>query len=264
MIDTIFHLLEPVVQVLVITLGGAIGLLLIVALCWLVWKVAEGICELVKDARLRSDEEKAKGLTKILDAHTKSMSGIIAKAYEDTIFKINSMNLSKPDRRDKICDTWYSKCGEYILRIWNEGGYYRIEELTSCYSTIACGILRNLFEPGEEDLFQFDGSNIFVLGYDKYLDTLYFPHINRTYTRKAPEPMPSVRSVGTAFSDLDVFANPVDSADVAFENEDKEKDKVPFVIRNDADHPLHELPKDLLDKLYDIHKNVEDNENKSE
>lgn len=264
MIDTIFHLLEPVVQVLVITLGGAVGLLLIVALCWLVWKIAEGICELVKDARLRYDEEKAKGLTKILDAHTKSMSDIFAKAYEKTSTTIYGINLTKPDRRDKICDTWYSKCGRFILRIWNAGGYYRIEELTSSESSAACGIVRNLFEPGEKELYQFDGYGNFVFGYDKYLDEIYFPHTNRTYSRKKISPEPSLKSVGTSFSDLETFANPVDIADVAFENEDKEKDKVPFIIRNDAEHPLHELPKDLLDKLYDIHKDVEDNENKSE
>ena len=53
----------------------------------------------------------------------------------------------------------------------------------------------------------------------------------------------------------------MDIADAVFDND--EKDKVPFIIRN-TDHPLHELPKDLLDKLYDIHKNVEDSKNKSE
>lgn len=261
MIDTIFHLLEPVVQVLVITLGGAIGLLLIVALCWLSWKVAEGICELVKDARLRSDEEKAKGLTKILDAHAKSMSEIFAKAYEKTSVTVYGIDLTKPDRRDKICGTWYSKCGKFILRICNSGGYYRIEELTSYDSSVACGIVRNLFEPGEKDLYQFDGYGIYVFGYDKYLDEIYFPHTNRTYTRKKTSPEPTVTSIGTQISDLEAFASPMDIADAVFEKDDK--GKVPFIISN-INHPLHELPKDLLDKLYDIHKNVEDNENKSE
>lgn len=260
MIDTIFHLLEPVIQVLVITLGGAVGLLLIVALCWLVWKVAESICELTKDARLRSDEEKAKSLTKILDAHAKSMSDIIAKAYEKTLVKVNGIDLSTPDRRDKLCGTWYSKCGRFILRIWYDGGYYRIEELTSYYSREACGILRNLFEPGEKELYQFDGRFIYVFGYDKYLEEIYFSHANRTYTRKETSPEPTVTSVGTGFSELEADGCPIDIAEVAFEDENK--DTEPFIICNDADH--HALPKDLLDKLYDIHKNVEDNENKSE
>lgn len=262
MIDTIFHLLEPVIQVLVITLGGAVGLLLIVSLCWLVWKVAESICELVKDARLRSDEEKAKGLSKILDAQAKSMSDIIAKAYENTLVKVNGIDISNPDRRDKLCGTWYSKCGRYILRIWNAGGYYRIEELTSYYTSEARGILRNLFEPGEKELYQFDGRYIDVLGYDRYLEEIYFPHTNRTYTRKEASPEPTVTSVGTSFADLEAYGSPIDIAEVAFEDDDK--DKSPFIIRNDADHLPHALPKDLLDKLYDIHKNVADNENKSE
>jgi hypothetical protein len=257
MIDTIFHLLEPVVQVLVITLGGTVGLLLIVALCWLVWKVAEGICELVKNARLRSDEEKAKGLTKILDAHAKSMIDIIAKAYEKTLVKVNGIDISKTDRRDKLCGTWYSSCGQFILRIWDGGGFYRIEEMTSYYSSVDCGILRNLFEPGETELYQFDGRFINVIGYNKYLDTLYFPHSERTYSRKATEPQPTATSVGTALSDLEPASWPMDMEDAAFENEDK--DKAPFIIRNDADGLIHKLTKDTLEKLHDIHKNVENN-----
>lgn len=262
MIDTIFHLLEPVVQVLVITLGGAVGLLLIVALCWLVCKVAEGICELVRDARLRSDEEKAKRLTKILDAHAKSMIDIIAKAYENTLVKVNGIDTSKPDRRDKLCGTWYSSCGRFILRIWNDGGFYRIEELTSCYSCEACGILRNLFEPGETELYQFDGRIMNVIGYNKYLEALYFPHSDRTYTRKATEPQPTVTSVGTALSDLEPKVWPMDMEDAAFENEDKDKDS--FIIRQDSDSLIHKLTKDTLEKLHDIHKNVENNKDKTE
>lgn len=262
MIETIFLLLEPVIQVLVITLGGAVGLLLIVALCWLVWKVAEGICELVRDARLRSDEEKAKGLTKILDVHAKSMSDIISKAYENTLIKVNGIDLSNPDRRDRLCGTWYSKCGRFILRIWDAGGYYRIEELTSCYSSVACGILRNLFEPGETELYQFDGRFMNVIGYNKYLETLYFPHSDRTYTRKATEPQPTVTSVGTALSDLEPEVWPMDMEDTACENEDT--DNSPFIIRNDADSLIHKLTKDTLEKLYDIHKNVENNKDKTE
>lgn len=262
MIDTIFHLLEPVVQVLVITLGGAIGLLLIVALGWLVWKVAERICELVRESRLRSDEEKVKGLAKILDAHAKSMSDIITKAYENTLVKVNGIDLSNPDRRDKLCGTWYSKCGKFILRIWDAGDYYRIEELTSYYSSVACGILRNLFEPGEKELYQFDGRYIEVFGYDRYLEEIYFPHTNRTYSRKETSPEPTVSGVGTGFADLEAGGWPMEIAKVAFEDENK--DKPPFIIRNDADHLPHALPQELLDKLYDIHKDVKDNENKSE
>lgn len=262
MIETIFRLLEPVIQVLVITLGGAVGLLLFVALCWLVWKVAEGICELVRDARLRSDEEKAKGLTKILDVHAKSMSDIITKAYENTLIKVNGIDLSNPDRRDRLCGTWYSKCGRFILRIWDAGGYYRIEELTSCYSSVACGILRNLFEPGENELYQFDGRYIEVFGYDKSREEIYFPHTDRSYTRKETSPESTVTSVGTCLSDLEADECPIDIAEVAFE--DEKKDKTPFIMRSDTDYLPHALPKDTLEKLYDIHKNVENNKDKAE
>lgn len=50
--------------------------------------------------------------------------------------------------------------------------------------------------------------------------------------------------------------------DAAFENEDK--DKGPFIIRNDADGLIHKLTKDTLEKLHDIHKDVDNNKDKTE
>lgn len=54
----------------------------------------------------------------------------------------------------------------------------------------------------------------------------------------------------------------MDMEDSAFENE--YKDKSPLILRNDADGPIHKLTKDTLEKLYDIHKNVENNKDKTE